>query len=132
MASALRPDSPELRDGLYRLFREFFSRAERTRRWSLEDDIPWHQVNRGMDPAVADVVESFCAVELYLPDYVGKALPMIRVNRGWSAFHVNWGYWPWATGWNARACAPRDRWPTWPSRSVRTSGSCPTTARRAC
>jgi acyl-[acyl-carrier-protein] desaturase len=45
-----------------------------------------------MDPAVADVVESFCAVELFLPDYVGKALPIIRTNRGWSAFHLNWGY----------------------------------------
>lgn len=92
MASALRPEAPELRDGLYRLFREFFRRAERKRRWSVDDDIPWPRVNRGMDPAVADVVESFCAVELYLPDYVGKALPMIRANRGWSAFHVNWGY----------------------------------------
>jgi acyl-[acyl-carrier-protein] desaturase len=88
----LRPEEPELRDGLYRLFREFFRRAERKRRWSLEDDIPWSQVNKGMDPAIADVVESFCAVELYLPDYVGKALPLIRGNRGWSWFHMNWGY----------------------------------------
>jgi acyl-[acyl-carrier-protein] desaturase len=92
MTSILRPDDPELRDGLYRLFREFFRRAERKRRWSVDDDIPWDRVNASMDPAVADVVESFCAVELYLPDYVGKALPMIRANRGWSAFHVNWGY----------------------------------------
>jgi acyl-[acyl-carrier-protein] desaturase len=92
MASILRPEDPELRDGLYRLFREFFRHAERKRRWSVDDDIPWREVNGSMNPAVADVVESFCAVELYLPDYVGKALPMIRANRGWSAFHVNWGY----------------------------------------
>jgi acyl-[acyl-carrier-protein] desaturase len=45
-----------------------------------------------MDPAVADVVESFCAVELYLPDYISKALPLIRRNRGWAWFHANWGY----------------------------------------
>jgi acyl-[acyl-carrier-protein] desaturase len=86
------PDSPELRAGLYRLYRDFFDRAERKRRWSLADDIPWGQVNRGMDPAIADVVESFCAVELYLPDYIAKALPLIRVNRGWAWFHANWGY----------------------------------------
>jgi acyl-[acyl-carrier-protein] desaturase len=92
MASILRPEDAELRDSLYRLFREFFQRAERKRRWSIEDDIPWSQVNPDMDPAVADVVESFCAVELYLPDYVGKALPVIRANRGWAYFHVNWGY----------------------------------------
>jgi acyl-[acyl-carrier-protein] desaturase len=45
-----------------------------------------------MDPAIADVVESFCAVELYLPDYIAKALPLIRANRGWAWFHANWGY----------------------------------------
>ena len=89
---ALRPDDPILRDRLYRLYRDFFRRAERKRRWSVDDDIPWKQVNRRMDPAIADVVESFCAVELYLPDYVAKALPMIRTNRGWSWFHANWGY----------------------------------------
>ncbi len=82
MASALRPETPELRDGVYRHFRQFFRHAERKRRWSVDDDIPWRQVDRRMDPAVADVVESFCAVELYLPDYVGKALPVIRTNRG--------------------------------------------------
>ena len=41
---------------------------------------------------MADVVESFCAVELYLPDYIAKALPMIRANKGWAWFHANWGY----------------------------------------
>ena len=92
MATPLQPDNPELRAGLYRLYRDFFDRAERKRRWSLTEDIPWGQVNRGMDPAVADVVESFCAVELYLPDYIAKALPLIRANRGWSWFHANWGY----------------------------------------
>jgi acyl-[acyl-carrier-protein] desaturase len=92
MASPLQPDNPALRTGLYRLYREFFDRAERKRRWSLADDIPWGQVNRGLNPAIADVVESFCAVELYLPDYIAKALPLIRVNRGWAWFHANWGY----------------------------------------
>src|SRR5271166_2026574 len=85
-------DSNGLEVAYYRLYRDFFDMAERNRRWSLRDDIPWDQVNRRMDPAIADVVESFCAVELYLPDYVAKALPMIRTNRGWSWFHANWGY----------------------------------------
>jgi acyl-[acyl-carrier-protein] desaturase len=92
MASPLRPESPELRAGFYRLYRDFFDRAEKKRRWSVADDIPWDQCNRGMDPAVAGVVESFCAVELYLPDYVGKALPLVRANKGWAWFHANWGY----------------------------------------
>jgi acyl-[acyl-carrier-protein] desaturase len=92
MSNALRPDSPELRAGLNRLYREFFDRAEKKRRWSVADDIPWGQVNRGLDPAIADVVESFCAVELYLPDYLAKAMPLARANKGWAWFHANWGY----------------------------------------
>jgi acyl-[acyl-carrier-protein] desaturase len=92
MSDILRPDNPDLRAGLYRLYREFFALAERKRRWSLEDDIPWDQVNRNLNPAIADVVESFCAVELYLPDYISKAMPLARVNRGWAWFHANWGY----------------------------------------
>jgi acyl-[acyl-carrier-protein] desaturase len=92
MSDILRPESPELRAALYKLYREFFARAERKRRWSLEDDIPWDQVNRNVNPAIADVVESFCAVELYLPDYIGKAMPLMRKNKGWAWFHANWGY----------------------------------------
>jgi acyl-[acyl-carrier-protein] desaturase len=92
MGSPLQADNPILRANFYQLYREFFDRAEKKRRWSISEDIPWDQVNKEMDPAIADVVESFCAVELYLPDYVAKSLPLIRTNRGWSWFHVNWGY----------------------------------------
>lgn len=90
--SALQPDSDVLRTQFGRLYRDFFDQAERRRRWNVSDDIPWSQVNPHMDPEVADVVESFCAVEMYLPDYIARALPMVRGNRGWAWFHVNWGY----------------------------------------
>jgi acyl-[acyl-carrier-protein] desaturase len=87
-------DATGLEVVFYRLYREFFDQAERKRRWSILDDIPWDQVNRGMPPAVANVVESFCAVELYLPDYITKALalPLVRASRGRAWFHANWGY----------------------------------------
>jgi acyl-[acyl-carrier-protein] desaturase len=87
-------DASGLEEAFYRLYREFFDQAERKRRWSIRDDIPWHQVNRNMPPAVANVVESFCAVELYLPDYITKALalPLIRASRGRAWFHAIWGY----------------------------------------
>ena len=52
----------DLEAALYRLYREFFEVAERRRRWSLRDDIPWSRCNPALDPAVADIVESFCAV----------------------------------------------------------------------
>jgi len=92
MTSPIDPNDPAIRSILLRLYREFFDRAEKKRRWSLQEDIPWHQCNSSLAPAVAAVVESFCAVELYLPDYIAKALPLIRSNRGWAWFHANWGY----------------------------------------
>ena len=92
MADIACHSDPELKATLWRLYQDFFDKAEKKRRWSLREDIPWDQCNRSLNPALADVVESFCAVELYLPDYISKALPLIRVNKGWSWFHANWGY----------------------------------------
>jgi acyl-[acyl-carrier-protein] desaturase len=92
MESRLDPRDPDLRVRFYNLYREFFRLAERKRRWSIDEDIPWKDVNRNLPPELADVVESFCAVELYLPDYIAKALPIIRGNKGWAWLHANWGY----------------------------------------
>jgi acyl-[acyl-carrier-protein] desaturase len=82
----------ELERAFWRLYRDFFDRAEKKRRWSLREDIPWDQCNPHVDPAIADVVESFCAVELYLPDYTSKILPVVRPSRGRTWFYANWGY----------------------------------------
>jgi acyl-[acyl-carrier-protein] desaturase len=92
MLASRQLDSTGLEEAYYRLFREFFDRAEKKRRWSLTDDIPWDKVNPRLNPAIADVLETFCAVELYLPDYIDKAMPMLRKSRGRAWFHANWGY----------------------------------------
>jgi acyl-[acyl-carrier-protein] desaturase len=84
--------STDLHTEIYRLYRDYFDRAEKKRRWSLRDDIPWEECNRSIDPSIADVVESFCAVELYLPDYVDNAMTVFRSHRGWAWFYANWGY----------------------------------------
>jgi hypothetical protein len=62
-----RPDDPALKLTLWRLYRRFFDQDERRRRWSIERDIPWAKCNRGLDPVIADVVESYCVVELFFP-----------------------------------------------------------------
>src|SRR5215469_4211037 len=85
-------NSEGLEKAYFRIYRDFFDMAEKKRRWSLREDIPWDQVNRDVLPAIADVVESFCAVELFLPDYIAKALPRFRAKRGRAWFHANWGY----------------------------------------
>ncbi len=83
---------PDLEASLYRLYRDFFDLAERRRRWSLREDVPWQECNASAGPAVADVVESFCAVELYLPDYVAQAMSRFRPSRATTWFYANWGY----------------------------------------
>jgi acyl-[acyl-carrier-protein] desaturase len=92
MPESSQLECPELEAAFWRLYRDFFDQAERRRRWSLPDDIPWNQCNPALDPTIADVVESFCAVELYLPDYTSKILPVVRPSRGRVWFYANWGY----------------------------------------
>jgi acyl-[acyl-carrier-protein] desaturase len=82
----------EVESAFWRLYREFFDKAEKKRRWRIADDIPWDRCNPKLNPAVANVVESFCAVELYLPDYTSKILPVVRPSRGRTWFYANWGY----------------------------------------
>jgi acyl-[acyl-carrier-protein] desaturase len=92
MHDSLKPESPQLQVRVYQLFRDFFDRAEKKRRWNLRDDIPWQQCNPHLNPAIADVLETFCAVELYLPDYLSKAMPQVRHCRGRAWMYATWGY----------------------------------------
>jgi acyl-[acyl-carrier-protein] desaturase len=92
MSDLKSSNGSELESAFWRLYRDFFDQAERRRRWSVRDDIPWDECNSRVHPAVADVVESFCAVELYLPDYTAKILPLVRGSRGRVWFYANWGY----------------------------------------
>ena len=92
MSVEMQPDSPELLRETYLLYRDYFDRAEKKRRWRLREDIPWHQANQNIPAAVADVVETFCRVEMYLPDYLSKLIPQVRASRGRAWFLANWGY----------------------------------------
>lgn len=86
------PLDRELEAAFWRLYRDFFDLAEKRRRWNLREDIPWDECNPNLDPAIANVVESFCAVELYLPDYTSRILPVVRSSKGRTWFYANWGY----------------------------------------
>jgi acyl-[acyl-carrier-protein] desaturase len=92
MAESALQTCPELEAAFWALYRDFFDKAEKKRRWNLREDIPWDQCNPRLSPAVADVVESFCGVELYLPDYTSKILPVVRPSKGRTWFYANWGY----------------------------------------
>ena len=78
MPIPLSPEDSRIQAKIWQLYRDYFDVAERKRRWNLRTDIPWDQCNPGLDPAVADVIETFCMVELFLPDYLSKQLPQVR------------------------------------------------------
>lgn len=77
---------------LYREYMEFFEKAERERRWNVFTDIPWDQCNPDAPDVLADCAETFCSVELYLPDYVAGGINVVREYFGRAWFQANWGY----------------------------------------
>jgi acyl-[acyl-carrier protein] desaturase len=79
---------------LYRAYRDFFAAAEEHRRWNVDRDVPWSAARRdgGVPDHLVGVIESFFAVELYLPDYVGRIIGLLRESRGRAWFQANWGY----------------------------------------
>ena len=76
----------------YRELLKYLKLAEEKRRWNVFKDIPWDKANPNTSDTLAHCVETFCAVEMYLPDFTANLLHMVRRSRGRSWFHVNWGY----------------------------------------
>lgn len=81
-----------LEEKIYREYLTFFEKAERERRWNVFDDIPWSQVNREASEELALCAETFCSVEMYLPDYVANGMNVVRKYFGQAWFQANWGY----------------------------------------
>lgn len=75
-------------------YKEFFDHAEEKRRWNLQSDIPWAEVKRegSVGEDLVSIIESFWAVEMYIPDYAAKLVSMFRRHRGFAWFQLNWGY----------------------------------------
>lgn len=81
------------REKVYRAYMSFFEHAERHRRWSLFDDIPWEKLDASTnDPQLALGAETFCGVEMYLPDYLAAGINIVRESFGQAWFQANWGY----------------------------------------
>jgi acyl-[acyl-carrier-protein] desaturase len=84
--------SAQLENQFYELYIQFFNRAESERRWNIQKDIPWEKASPNTSDQIALIVESFMAVELFLPDYTSKILELVRKSRGRAWFQANWGY----------------------------------------
>src|SRR4051812_38807083 len=81
-----------LEEKLFNEYNTFFEKAERERRWNVYTDIPWTQVNREATEDLALCAETFCSVEMYLPDYVAGGINVVRQYFGQAWFQANWGY----------------------------------------
>jgi acyl-[acyl-carrier-protein] desaturase len=81
------------REKMYRAYCEFFDLAEKKRRWNPFSDVPWEKMNPSLnteDDAVC--LETFCGVELYVPDYTSNAFNLTRTLFGAAWFEASWGY----------------------------------------
>jgi acyl-[acyl-carrier-protein] desaturase len=87
------PRSDAFREAVYREYMEFFEKAERNRRWSVFNDIPWDELDPAKnDEEAAMLAETFVGVEMYLPDYVSGGINVVRETFGQAWFNANWGY----------------------------------------
>jgi acyl-[acyl-carrier-protein] desaturase len=72
---------------------EFFDVAERKRRWHPFNDIPWDKLDPSQNTEEKAIcAETFCGVELYVPDYTANAFNLTRQIFGLAWFEACWGY----------------------------------------
>ena len=72
---------------------DFFETAERKRRWNLFDDVPWEKLSpRANAEERAIRIETYCAEEMYLPDYNAAGAKMLRGVFGLSWFQAAWSF----------------------------------------
>lgn len=85
--------SRALREAFHREYLTFFERAERTRRWSVFHDVPWDRLDAApRDERLARCAETFCGVEMFLPDYLRAHLSLLAGDYGRAWFAASWGY----------------------------------------
>lgn len=93
----LAPWETEFGERVDTLFWEYFDKSEDpegwNRRWVIERAIDWEAVaNEPIDENLAGLLESFYAVESFLPDFAGKGLAFYRRLLGLAHNHINWSY----------------------------------------
>lgn len=85
--------SPKLRDDFNRQYMEFFDSAERKRRWNPLRDVPWDKLDVSKaNETSALCVETFCAIELFVPDYTSNGFELHRDIFGLGWFQACWGF----------------------------------------
>ena len=93
----LQPWEEEFGERINKLFWEFFDKSEDpegwNRRWNIQRDIDWRQIQaQSLDANLTGLVESFFAVESFLPDFAEAGLGFYRRLLGLAHNHINWSY----------------------------------------
>ena len=79
------------KDKFYRAYMDFFETAERKRRWNLFEDVPWDELSSCTNTEERAIrIETYCAEEMYLPDYNAAGIKMLRGVFGLSWFQTAW------------------------------------------
>jgi acyl-[acyl-carrier-protein] desaturase len=77
----------------YRAAMDYLEIAERKRDWKLFDDIPWEKIDRAKNSEQKMTrIETFCAEEMYLPDYSSHGARMTRDLFGAAWFQARWSF----------------------------------------
>jgi acyl-[acyl-carrier-protein] desaturase len=86
-------DSSAIPEKMYTAYLEFLEVAERKRRWNIFDDVPWNRPDPSLNREhKATRIETYCAEEFYLPDYIAGGVELSRPIFGAAWFQGCWSY----------------------------------------
>ena len=81
------------KEKFYRAYMEFFETAERKRRWNLFEDVPWDELSLDTNSEARAIrIETYCAEEMFLPDYTATGNELLRGVFGLAWFQNAWSY----------------------------------------
>jgi acyl-[acyl-carrier-protein] desaturase len=81
------------KDKFYRAYMDFFEVAERKRRWNLFEDVPWDRLSPDANTEERAIrIETYCAEEMFLPDYTAAGNELLRGVFGLAWFQNAWSY----------------------------------------
>ena len=72
---------------------DYLEVAERKRNWKVFGDIPWENIDPSKNsPAKTTCIETYCAEEMFLPDYTSHGARLARVSLGPIWFQARWSF----------------------------------------
>jgi acyl-[acyl-carrier-protein] desaturase len=77
----------------YRAMTDYLEIAERKRDWKLFEDIPWEKIDASQSSNQKGVcIETYCAEDMYLPDYTSHGSRITRDIFGAAWFQARWSF----------------------------------------